>query len=95
MPSTDLYASIREVLVSARTRVQQNINEAMVQAYWQVGRLIVEDEQGDATRADYGKKVLEALSERLSEEFSKGFDIRSLRNMRSFYLAYPIRCALL
>jgi hypothetical protein len=66
----------------------------MVQAYWQVGRLIAEDEQGGATRAEYGKKVLEALSERLSEEFGKGFDVRNLRNMRSFYLAYPNRYAL-
>lgn len=66
----------------------------MVQAYWQVGQLIVEDEQSGATRAEYGKKVLEALSERLSEEFGKGFDIRNLRNMRSFYLAYPNRNAL-
>ncbi len=94
MPNIDLYASIREVLVSARTRVHQTINTAMVQAYWQVGQLIVEDEQSGATRAEYGKKVLEALSERLSEEFGKGFDVRNLRNMRSFYLAYPNRNAL-
>jgi hypothetical protein len=93
MPNIDLYASIREVLVSARTRVHQTINTAMVQAYWQVGQLIVEDEQSGATRAEYGKKVLEALSERLSGEFGKGFDVRNLRNMRSFYLAYPNRYA--
>jgi DUF1016 N-terminal domain len=91
MPNIDLYASIREVLVSARTRVHQTINTAMVQAYWQVEQLIVENEQSGAIRAEYGMKVLEALSERLSEEFGRGFDVR---NLRSFYLAYPNRNAL-
>jgi predicted nuclease of restriction endonuclease-like (RecB) superfamily len=86
----DLYTSIREVLVSARTSVQRTINEAMLQAYWQIGQLIVEDEQGGATRAAYGQQTLKALSERLIDEFGKGFDGRNLRYMRSFYLAYPI-----
>lgn len=88
--NTELYANIRKVLVSARTQVRQTINTTMLQAYWQIGQLIVEDEQGGTTRAEYGKKVLETLSEGLGEEFGKGFDVRNLRNMRTFYLTYPI-----
>ncbi|MHB8847260.1 MAG: PDDEXK nuclease domain-containing protein [Burkholderiales bacterium] len=88
-PTTDLYASIRAVLLTARTHVRQTVNQAMVQTYWQIGQLIIEDEQGGEIRAEYGKKTLEALSGRLSEEFGKGFDVRNLRNMRAFYQAYP------
>jgi predicted nuclease of restriction endonuclease-like (RecB) superfamily len=90
---TGLYASIRNIVLSARSNVRQAVNDTMVQTYWQIGRLIVEHEQGGSTRAEYGKKTLEALSGRLSEEFGKGFDVRNLRNMRSFYQAYPIRNA--
>lgn len=84
-PNTDLYSSIRTVLLFARTQVRQTINDAMVQAYWQIGRLIIENEQGGEARAEYGKKTLELLSERLREEFGKGFDVRNLRHMRAFY----------
>jgi len=65
----------------------------MVDAYWQVGREIVEDEQGGRGRADYGKRILEGLSARLTGEFGKGYDPSNLRNMRSFFLTYPIRDA--
>ena len=92
-PNTDLYSSIRTVLLFARTQVRQTINDAMVQAYWQIGRLIIENEQGGEARAEYGKKTLELLSERLREEFGKGFDVRNLRHMRAFYQAYPNRNA--
>lgn len=85
----DLYANIRAVLLAARTHVQKTVNDAMVQTYWQIGRLIVENEQGGETRAEYGKKTLDALSKRLSAEFGKGFDARNLRHMRAFYQAYP------
>lgn len=61
----------------------------MVQAYWQVGRLIVEQEQQGQERAQYGKQQLKQLSERLQREFGKGFDVGNLRNMRQFYLIFP------
>ena len=63
----------------------------MVQTYWHIGRMIVEDEQGGQKRAAYGKQVLLELAMRLSEEFGAGFDVSNLRNMRRFYLAFPIR----
>jgi predicted nuclease of restriction endonuclease-like (RecB) superfamily len=62
----------------------------MVQAYWQVGRLIVEGEQGGESRAEYGKGVLVELSRRLSAEFGKGFSSTNLKLFRQFYLAFPI-----
>ena len=89
-----LYASIAEVLQTARMQVRQSVNSAMVQAYWQVGRLIVEDEQQGQARAEYGKAQLSRLADKLTAEFGKGFDVTNLRNMRRFYLAYPNRDAL-
>jgi predicted nuclease of restriction endonuclease-like (RecB) superfamily len=85
-----LYASIREVLVAARTSARRAVNDAMVQAYWQVGRLIVEDEQGGERRAEYGAKLLPELAKRLTQEFGKGFSAQGLWNYRQFYLAFPI-----
>ena len=61
-----------------------------LQAFWQVGRLIVEGEQGGEKRAEYGKRVLPELAKRLSLEFGKGFSAPSLWNYRQFYLAFPI-----
>ncbi|MDD2684529.1 MAG: PDDEXK nuclease domain-containing protein [Gallionella sp.] len=85
-----LYQGIRKVLLSARTQVRQTVNTAMVQAYWQIGRLIVEDEQGGEARAEYGKRVLVELSRRLSAEFGAGFSATNLKMFRQFYLAFPI-----
>ena len=61
----------------------------MVTAYWNVGRLIVEDEQQGNTRAEYGKAILADLAKRLTDEFGKGFDERELRRIRQFYLVFP------
>jgi predicted nuclease of restriction endonuclease-like (RecB) superfamily len=89
-----LYREIRAVLESARAGAYRAVNTTMVQAYWNVGRLIVEHEQGGARRAAYGEAVLEDLSRRLTVEFGRGFDGRNLRYMRQFYVAFPIRHAL-
>lgn len=85
-----LLSEIRTVLNQARRDLQQTVNHAMVQAYWEVGRIIVEYEQKGQARAEYGKQQLEQLSEQLQAEFGKGFDSRNLRYMRAFYQAYPI-----
>ncbi len=86
----DLYLGIREVFLAARTTVRRAVNETMVQAYWQIGRLIVEDEQGGEKRAEYGKAVLPKLAACLSAEFGKGFSAQSLWSYRRFYLEFPI-----
>lgn len=94
MTQETLYRDIRAVLESARSSAYRAVNTAMVQAYWQVGRLIVEHEQGGRKRAAYGEAVLDDLSQRLTADFGKGFTTTNLKYMRSFYLAFPIRHAL-
>ena len=97
LPNTqppDLHQAIRTLLLAARAQVRQTVNTAMVQTYWQIGRVIVENEQGGQKRAAYGKQVLPELAKRLSEEFGAGFDVSNLRNMRLFFQHFPIRDAL-
>jgi len=86
---TPLLTHIAAVIQQSRQQVQLAVNSAMVQCYWQIGRLIIEHEQQGQARAAYGKQQLQALSEQLTAEFGKGFDARNLRNMRAFFLAYP------
>ena len=88
-----LLNAIREVLYQARSQLHRMVNQTMVQAYWQVGYLIVEQEQQGEQRAVYGKQQLMLLSDKLQAEFGKGFDISNLRNMRKFYQAFPIQDA--
>ena len=88
-----LYTSIRQVLEQARTSAYRAVNFAMVQAYWQVGRLIVEHEQGGRRRAAYGEALLEDLARRLTEEYGRGFDVTNLRKMRQFFRMFEIRNA--
>jgi len=88
-----LYAEIRVVLEQARTSAYRTVNLAMVQAYWQIGYLIVEHEQKGQERAEYGKALLKEVSERISYEFGKGFDVTNLRKMRQFYLLFSKRDA--
>lgn len=90
-PAEPLYREIRAILESARAGAYRAVNTAMVQAYWQVGRLIVEHEQGGRKRAAYGEALLDDLSQRLTADFGRGFTTTNLRYMRSFYVAFPIR----
>jgi len=92
-PVEPLYREIRAVLESARTGAYRAVNAATVHAYWNVGRLIVEHEQGGRKRAAYGEAVLEELSRRLMAEFGRGFDVTNLRKMRQFYRMFDIRDA--
>ena len=89
----DFYEHVSGVLDDARRRAYTAVNFAMVEAYWEIGRSIVE-QQGGAERAEYGEALLRELSRWLTEDFGKGFDERNLRFMRQFYLAFPIRNAL-
>ena len=83
----EFYTSIRDVLEQARKRVYRNIQNEMVLAYWQIGKMIVE-KQGGNTRADYGNGLIKELSARMTKDFGRGYNGRSLRNMREFYLAF-------
>ena len=88
--SEDAYLSIRGYVIDAQRQVYSAVNAAMVTAYWNIGKAIYEI-CGESDRAAYGKQIMEYLSGRLTAEFGKGFSIRNLRNMRRFYLAFPIR----
>jgi predicted nuclease of restriction endonuclease-like (RecB) superfamily len=92
-PFCALVDQIAEVVRQARGRVRQSVNQAMVACYWEIGRLIVAHEQQGRARAAYGQRQLAELSARLTKRFGKGFDASNLRNMRRFYLAFPIRDA--
>ncbi len=82
-------AEIKTILAQARQKAYQAINTAMVEAYWLIGKRIVEEEQNGKERAEYGEAVLKNLSVALTEEFGKGFSYANLRNFRQFYLTYP------
>lgn len=88
-----LVEAISSQIEQARNQVRQSVNSAMVQSYWQIGRLIVEDEQQGESRAAYGKQQLQQLSKQLTERLGKGFDVGNLRNMRQFYITFPIHDA--
>lgn len=81
----NLYKEVAKVIEATRSQVRASVNSAMVIAYWDIGKLIVEDELDGEIRATYGKGVLKELSIKLTKEYGKGFDITNLRKMRSFY----------
>ncbi len=85
-----LFASVKDIIVSARQQAYRNSNSILLHMYWQIGRLIIEDEQGGKEKAVYGKAVLKNLSLQLTQEFGKGFDERNLNNMRAFYRSFLI-----
>lgn len=85
-----LFEQVRQIIDHAQQQLRHTVNDLMVQSYWHIGRLIVEDEQGGAARAEYGKQTLKQLSEKLSAEYGKGFSPQSLWNFRQFYLEFPI-----
>lgn len=89
-----LFQSIKEIINQSREKVFRIANSTLLLTYWQIGQLIVEDEQKGKERAEYGKYTLKNLSKKLTLEFGKGFDYTNLSNMRKFYQAFPIVDAL-
>lgn len=85
----NFYQKIKEILDTARTRVYQAANFEMVQAYWNIGYTIVQEEQLEKDRAEYGKFLVENLSKRLSFEYGKGFDKTNVWNIIRFYRTFP------
>lgn len=87
-PNNPMILEIRELLENARKNVVQQVNAQLLTTYWNIGRIIVEHEQQNQIRAEYGKQTLKELSRELTREFGKGFSRSNLQNMRAFYLAY-------
>ncbi|MBE0425233.1 MAG: DUF1016 domain-containing protein [Nitrospirae bacterium] len=88
---SSLIGDLTSLIEQGRKAAVRYVNTALVATYWLIGRRIVEYEQKGKERAEYGEVLLERLSKDLSPQFGKGFSLRNLRNMRSFYLLFPIR----
>ena len=82
------YDEIKEILITARNKVYQAANFTMVEAYWNIGKTIIE-EQGGNKKAEYGKGLLKELSKQMTQDFGKGFTVTNLKYMRQFYLTFP------
>jgi len=82
------YSRILDLLKSARRTVVQSVNKTIVDTYFEIGRLIVEEEQNGKTKAEYGQNLIQELSQKLTTEFGKGFSTTNLKQMRTFYLTY-------
>jgi predicted nuclease of restriction endonuclease-like (RecB) superfamily len=93
-PLQTLVGQLRELIRDARDSALRAVDAIQVRTCWEIGRHIVEFEQGGEVRAAYGKKLLPRLATALTTEFGKGFDATNLRHMRGFFLAFPIRDAL-
>jgi predicted nuclease of restriction endonuclease-like (RecB) superfamily len=84
----ELFDNVKHLLTEARKAVVKNVNKVMVYTYYEIGRMIVEEEQKGEQRAEYGEKIIKELSHRLTAEFGKGFSKRNVEQMRQFYLVY-------
>jgi predicted nuclease of restriction endonuclease-like (RecB) superfamily len=83
------FIKIREIIESGRAKIYCEVNIIMVKTYWQIGQAIVEEEQKGKSRAEYGKHLIEKLSDQLTVNYGKGFDKRNLAYMRQFYQTFP------
>ena len=90
-PNNPMILEIRELLESARKNVAQQVNAQLLTTYWNIGRIIVEYEQQNQIRAEYGKQTLKEFSRELTREFGKGFSVSNIQFMRRFYQSYPIQ----
>ena len=84
----EIVKNVIDLLENARKKVVMTVNQTMVLTYFEIGRMIVEEEQKGENRAEYGKKILKILSKKLTEKYKKGFSLTNLKQIRSFYLVY-------
>jgi hypothetical protein len=84
-----IVTDILQIVKHAQQNALRSVNKAMLEAYWHIGRRIIEEEQHGSNRAVYGKAQMKNLSARLNKEFGKGFSVDNLENMRRFYTNYP------
>lgn len=85
---------IRRIIEEARSNAVRSVDFCRVQMYWQIGRRIVEEEQGGEVRAEYGEYLIRDLSKKLIPDYGSGFGVRQLERARQFYIEYPIASAL-
>ena len=87
--STRMIEEIRDVIISSRNKIAYEVNNTMLLAYWNVGRIIVENEQNGNIKAEYGKQIMKELSKELRKILGSGFSVSNLFNMRKLYVTYP------
>ena len=85
----NIIAEIKDVIINSRNKIAYEVNNTMVFAYWNVGRIIVENEQNGNIKAEYGKQVIKELSKELRKILGSGFSVSNLFNMKKFYIIYP------
>ena len=95
LQNKEIFKQVVDLLQQARQQVLRTVNSTMVYTYFEIGRVIVEEEQNGKDREEYGKHILKGLSEELTKEFGRGFSIRNLEQIRKFYLTYSNSAALL
>ena len=83
-----LYNNVSDLLKAAQEAVLRTVNTTMVATYFEIGRMIVEEEQDGKERAKYGDQLISELSKKLTSEFGKGFSLTNIKQMRSFYISY-------
>ena len=84
----EFFKSVCDLIQQARRSIEKSINTAMVVTYYEIGRRIIEQEQQGEKRAQYGKRILQGLSDYLTENLGKGFSTENLRLMRKFFITY-------
>lgn len=90
----DLIQQIQSIITNAQVKAVRSVNFERVLMYWQIGEVIVEEEQQGQERAEYGQFLIKSLSEELQPQFGSGFSIRQLERYRQFYIQFPIASAL-
>ncbi len=88
LQNQSIINEIKQVLTEAREKVTRTVNNELLLAYWNIGKIIVENEQAGLQKAEYGKQLLKSLSKELTNELGKGFSVSNLQYMRRFYLEY-------
>ena len=83
-----IFEEVKKILQEARNKIYKTVNNAMLEAYWNIGRIIVEKQSGNE-KAEYGAALLKNLSKEMTKEFGKGFTLTNLKYMRQFYLTFP------
>lgn len=84
-----MIEEIKDIIISSRNKVAYEVNSTMLLAYWNVGRIIVENVQNGNIKAEYGKQIMKELSKELRKILGSGFSVSNLFNMRKLYVTYP------
>lgn len=90
----ELFYDIKSLIEQCRNRVYRAVNTEMINLYWNIGKMIVDMQEGN-DKAKYGDHLIDNISIRLSSEFGKGFSTRNIKRMRKFYQCYPIGTTML